>query len=237
MAGHSKWSNIKHRKSAQDSKKSKIASKLVKEIKVAVQEGGIVAENNAKLRIALKKAKIANLSKKIIEKILQKNQNKENYLHRYLYSVYAPEGVVLLVNIISDNIKRSLPALRYFLHKRGLNLGEQGENKHLFSPKVYIYLSPIPKKEIEKILMIFAKEEAEDFEEKEDGIKIWGAYNLFGKWQKLVEKQGWSFKEYTMVYRPLHFIEIEEEKRKKVLNLVLQLEILDDVHAVYHSVK
>lgn len=143
MAGHSKWANIRFRKGAQDAKRGKIFTKLIREIKVAARIGGVDISNNPRLREAISKALKANMKRDSIDHCIKKSSmdaTNENYID-VSYEGYGPYGVAILVDCLTDNKQRTVSDVRHILTKNGGNLGTDGSVKYLFKDSSYVVVS------------------------------------------------------------------------------------------------
>ncbi|MDG2348128.1 MAG: YebC/PmpR family DNA-binding transcriptional regulator, partial [Gammaproteobacteria bacterium] len=135
MAGHSKWSNIQHRKKAQDAKRGKLFTKLIREIVVATKEGGPDKESNSRLRLAIDKAYQGNMTRDTVEKAISRgagNQDDSQFFE-VIYEGYAPHGIAVLVECLTDNRNRTVGEVRHIFTKHGGNLGTEGSVSYLFS--------------------------------------------------------------------------------------------------------
>ena len=140
MPGHNKWSSIKHRKAAQDKKRGKIFTKIIREITVAVREGGKDPDTNSKLRLALQRAKDANMPKDTVQNAIKRGAGElpgESY-DEIVYEGYGPNGVAILVEALTDNKNRTASEVRHIFSKYGGNLGETGCVGWIFERKGYI---------------------------------------------------------------------------------------------------
>lgn len=142
MAGHSKWANIKHKKARQDAARGKLFAKLSKEIFVAVREGGPDPDTNTRLRLALSKAKDNNMPNDNIERAIKKgsgDMDGVNY-EQVTYEGYGPEGVAVMVDVLTDNRNRTAADIRHIFSKNGGNLGETGCVSFMFDRKGYLVI-------------------------------------------------------------------------------------------------
>jgi YebC/PmpR family DNA-binding regulatory protein len=137
MAGHSKWANIKHRKAAQDAKRGKMFTKLIRELTVAARQGGPLPEDNPRLRAAVDKALGANMTRDTIDRAIARGAgtNDDNDVEELTYEGYAPGGVAILVEAMTNNRNRTVAEVRHAFSKRGGNLGTDGSVAYLFSRK------------------------------------------------------------------------------------------------------
>lgn len=137
MAGHSKWANIKHRKAAQDAKRGKLFTKLIRELVVAAKQGGGIVEDNPRLRAAVDKALGANMTRDTIDRAIARGagNNDTDNMEELTYEGYAPGGVAVLVEVMTDNRNRTVAEVRHAFSKRGGNLGTDGSVAYLFERK------------------------------------------------------------------------------------------------------
>ena len=236
MAGHSKWANIKHRKAAQDKKRGKLYTKLIREITVAARLGGGVVDDNPRLRAAVDKALGANMPKETIERAIARGAGggEGNDVEELVYEGYANGGVAVLVEAMTDNRNRTVAEVRHAFNKYGGNLGTDGSVAYLFTRQGVINFAPGAD---EEALMDVALEAgAEDIEGDEDGaITVTTPWeNLNAVVRQLIEA-GYEpdHSEVTMVASTTS--PCETEQARKVLTLIDALEDLDDVQEVYSN--
>ena len=173
MAGHSKWANIQHRKNRQDSVRSKLFSKLSKEITVAAKMGDPDPDNNPRLRMAIKEGKSQSLPKDVIDRAIKKSQAGEGDDYEEIrYEGYGPNGVAVIVEAMTDNRNRTASTVRSTFTKCGGNLGETGSVGFMFDRKGEI-TSPAEVGDADTVLMAAIEAGAEDVESTEDGHVIW----------------------------------------------------------------
>lgn len=237
MAGHSKWANIKHRKTKQDAQKGKIFTKMAREIIVAARHGGGDPAGNFRLRIAIEKAKEANLPNDNINRAIQKGiggGDSENY-EEVVYEGYGPGGVAITLNIMTDNRNRTAGDIRYLFSKHGGNMGETGCVSWMFDKKGYLML----KKEgldlsDDEILLIGLESEAEDIKIEDDIIEIFTSIEDFEKVKSNLEKHKFHFEQAEIAMIPQNTVEITDlELAKKLIKLMDAFEEHDDVQNVY----
>ena len=234
MAGHSKWANIKHRKGAQDKKRAKIFTKLIRELTVAAKMGGDDPGSNPRLRAAIQAANSANLPKNTMEKAIArgaKNDESSN-LFEILYEGYAPSGVAVMVDCLTDNKNRTVAEVRHAFSKMGGNLGTDGSVNYLFTKQGQIIFDSSIK---EDDLMDRAIEAgAEDiFTNPDNQVIVISSfedyYNLLSSFEDLSEK----ITSNEIIMTPSTTVELDAESAQKVLNLIDVLEDLDDVQNVH----
>lgn len=236
MAGHSKWANIKHRKAAQDAKRGKIFTKLIRELVVAAKEGGGNPDDNPRLRAAVDKALGANMKKDTIEKAIQRGAGGgegDNY-DELTYEGYGSNGVAILVETMTDNVNRTVAAVRAAFNKYGGNLGTNGSVAYLFDKKGQIsYEEGID----EDALMEAALEAgADDIVTNDDG-----SVDVFTAWQEFMDvKQALVDAGFEPVHAevsmiPSTSVELDVDAGRKIMKLIDILEDLDDSQEVYHN--
>lgn len=233
MAGHSKWANIKHRKAAQDAKRGKVFTKLIRELTVAAKQGA-VPEDNPRLRAAIDKALGANMKRDTIDKAIARGAGGgegENY-EEVTYEGYGVNGVAVLVETMTDNRNRTVAEVRHAFTKRGGNLGTDGSVAYLFSRQGQ--LSFPPGTDEEKIMEIALEAGAEDIETNDDGsVDVTTSFEDYLNVKEAMIEAGLQpdHAEITMV--PSSRVELDKDGAEKVLGLIDMLEDLDDVQNVY----
>lgn len=235
MAGHSKWSNIKHRKAAKDAKRGKIFTKLIRELTVAAKQGA-APEDNPRLRAAVDKALTANMKRDTIDKAIARGAGAgegDNY-DEVTYEGYGPNGVAILVETMTDNRNRTVAEVRHAFSKRGGNLGTDGSVAYLFSRQGQ--LSFPPGTDEDQVMEIALEAGAEDVEVNDDGsIDVTTSFEDFLKVKEAMIAAGLEpdYAETTMV--PSTQVSLDKDGAEKVLALVEMLEDLDDVQNVYSN--
>ncbi len=238
MSGHSKWATIKRKKGLIDAERSKIFQKLNKEIYVAAKSGDKSLENNPALRMVVEKAKAQNMPKDRIQAAIDKahaSSANENY-EFVRYEGYAPNGVAVMVDCLTDNRNRTASEVRSTFTKRGGNLGTDGSVSYMFERKGIIVL---PNTYDEETLMNIALEnDAMDFIVNDDSYEIETTFENFINMNKALEEN--NITEFIMNetrYIPNNTISLDEESKEKIYNLIDTLEDLDDVQNVYHNLE
>lgn len=234
MAGHSKWANIKHRKAAQDAKRGKIFTKIIRELVVAAKEGGGDPNDNPRLRAAMDKALGANMKKDTIEKAIDRgtgNAEGDNY-EELTYEGYGPGGVAILVECMTDNKNRTVGEVRHAFTKHGGNLGTNGSVAYLFEKKgQFVFGDNVQ----EEALMEAALEAgAEDFIAHDDGsFEILTTPEDFMDIKETLVKAGFEPENAEVSMLPSTQAELTVDDGAKVIRLVDRLEELDDTQNVY----
>ncbi len=232
VAGHSKWANIQHRKGRQDAARSKLFSKLSKEITVAAKMGDPDPEKNPRLRMAIKDAKNNSVPKDVIERAIKKSQggDAENY-EEIRYEGYGPEGVAVIVEAMTDNRNRTASNVRSIFGKAGGNLAETGAVSFMFDRKGYV-LYPAAAGGAEDILEAAIEAGAEDVESSEDGHEIYCAADDLADDAAALEARLGEAESTKLVWRPQTTTALDLEGAQKVMRLIETLEDDDDVQRV-----
>lgn len=235
MSGHSKWSTIKRKKGANDAKRGKIFTKLIKEITIAARMGGGDAEGNPRLRSAVTAAKGENMPKENIDRAIKKGTGDLDgaVYEEILYEGYGPGGVAVLVETMTDNKNRTVADIRHFFAKSGGNLGESGCVGYMFDKKGTVSVDKEGVTE-EQLMDLALEAGAEDVVEEEDSFQIVTAPEAFNDVVDRLEKSKVKFNEATLSMVPKNSIEVTEEKTaRSLLRLLENLEDHDDVQKVH----
>lgn len=233
MAGHSKWANMKHRKARQDAKRTKIFTKIIRELTVAAK-GGANPDDNPRLRAAVEKAYLNNLKKDVVERAIARGAGtaeSENY-EELTYEGYGPNGVAFIVECMTDNRNRTVGDVRHAFDKRGGNLGTNGSVSYLFARKGQLSFAPGVD---EDALMEAALEVgADDVTTHEDGsIEVMTAFEDFFSVKDALSKVSFTPAAAEIALIPSMTVALDKETAEKVLALIDALEDLDDVQNVY----
>ncbi|NJD56577.1 MAG: YebC/PmpR family DNA-binding transcriptional regulator [Nitrospirae bacterium] len=236
MSGHSKWSQIKHKKANSDAKRGKIFTKIVKEIVTAAKLGGGDPEGNPRLRTAIDKAKEVNMPHDNIKKAIMKGTGElpgVSY-EEYLYEGYGPSGVAVMVAVMTDNKNRTVPEIRHIMSKNGGSLGESGCVSWIFEKKGYILVNKT--KTSEDVVMTVALDAgAEDMKNdpEEENFEIITAPEDFTAVKEAVEKAGLPVGSAEVTMLPKTYVVLDEKAAEQMVRLVDALEDNDDVQNVY----
>jgi YebC/PmpR family DNA-binding regulatory protein len=236
MSGHSKWSTIKRKKAAADAKRGKIFTRLAREIAVAAREGGGDPETNFTLRLAIDKAKAANMPKDNIERAIERGTGtgKGDELEPITYEAYAPHGVALLVHVLTDNRNRTVAEVRHVLSKMGGNMAEAGSVLWQFDRKGYIAIETNgidPDQVFEQAV----EANAEDVVFGEDMVEIYAGLNDFQSVQESLQDSGYKFASAELSMVPKNTLSLDSGAAFKVMDVIEALEDLDDVQQVYSN--
>lgn len=236
MAGHSKWANIKHRKAAQDAKRGKIFTKLIRELTVAAKLGGPEPADNPRLRSAVDKALSANMTRDTIDRAIARGagSNDADNVEELVYEGYGAGGVAILVEAMTDNRNRTVAEVRHAFNKCGGNLGTEGSVAYLFTRRGQISYAPGVD---EDALMEAALEAgAEDVVTNDDGsIDVLTAFEDFGAVKDALDAAGFTSEAAEVSMIPSTTTELDLDTAQKVIRLVDMLEDLDDVQNVYSN--
>ena len=237
MSGHSKWSTIKRRKGAQDAKRSKMFSKIIKDITVAVKESGSDPENNPRLRMAIANAKGVSMPKDNIERAISKGKDKdaENFLE-LTYEGYLSHGVAVYIECTTDNQQRTISNVRAIFNKYSGNLGTNGSLSFLFERKG-IFTVPKGDLDEEEFELEMIDGGAEDIEMEEDFFSITTAMEDFGNMQKKLEEMGIEPESAELQRIPHETIKLNDETARKTLKVIEIFEEDDDVQNVFHNLE
>lgn len=237
MAGHSKWANIKHRKGRQDAKKGKIFTRIGKEISIAARDGGPEPEANPRLRLALKVARLNSMPRDNINRAIQRgvgNVEGEQY-EEITFEGYAPGGIAIIVETLSDNRRRTVPQVRATFSKYGGNLGENGSVMWNFSRKGVISISNSGKSE-EELLELVIECGGEDLNYGEETSRIICDMVDFGDVSKYLDENNYSIEESQLEFVPNQLLTINNvEEAQSIIKFIEMMEELDDVQNVFSN--
>lgn len=241
MSGHSKWANIKHRKAGADKKRGSMFTKISKELMVSARLSGSDPSSNPRLRIAISKAKAANMPRDNIERAIKKGAGEleGQSFEEILYEVYAPGGVGFLVEALTDKKSRTTPEVKSLLTKHGANLAEANAVSRLFSRKGYIYLEGASLSE-EELMEIVLEAGAEDLKSEEAGFEIITPPEKYAAVSEALNAANVETKVSGIRYLPLEGTEIKVENAEHFSKLEKLLDALDDhddIQEVSHNMQ
>ncbi len=237
MSGHSKWSTIKRKKGAADAKRSKMFSKIVKEIAIAVKEGGPDPEANPRLRLAMNNAKGVNMPKDNVERAINKADKDGDSYEEMSFEGYAINGIAVFVDCLTDNKNRTVSNVRAIFTKYGGNLGKNGSLTFLFDTKG-IFTFPVPENfDMDEFEMEMIEAGAEDIEVEDGMITITTAKEDFGSAQKKIDSLKIEIENAGLQRIPNDTKALDVESSLKVLKMIDAFEDDDDVQNVYHSLE
>lgn len=238
MAGHSKWANIQHRKKAQDAKRGKLFTKLIRKITVAARKGGGDADSNPHLRTAIDEALSNNMTRDTIDRAIKRGSgsSESDMMEEIRYEGYGPSGVAVLVYCLTDNRNRTVAEVRHVFTKCGGNLGTDGSVAYLFNKKGLLTFPP--GSDENRIIEVALEAGAEDIVTNDDGSLdvLTQPENFHSLQEMLLQSQLQpAFAEISMIASTE--VNLDEENAEKMLRLIEMLEDLDDVQDVYSNAK
>ena len=235
MAGHSKWHNIQHRKGAQDAKRGKVFTKLIKEIVVAAKMGGGVIENNPSLRVVIDKALAANMKRDTIDNAVKRGAGDldgDNY-EEVRYEGYGLGGTAIMVDCLTDNRNRTVADIRHAFSKHGGSLGTDGSVSYMFSKQGFISFASGDE---DAIMEVAIESGADDVITNDDGsIDVMTAPDDFFSVKDALIANNLNPEHSQITMEPTNRIELNLEDAEKFMKLIDKLEDLDDTQDVYHN--
>ncbi len=235
MSGHNKWSTIKRKKGAIDAKRSKIFSKIIKEITIAVKDGGADPDGNPRLRLAISNAKGASMPKDNIQRAISKGADKDSAaLLETTYEGKGPHGIAIFVECTTDNLQRTVSNIRAYFNKHGGELGQNGMLNYLFDRKG-IFVVPKGDLNQDDFEMEMIDAGAEDIALEDDFFTITTAMEDFGSMIKKLEHLQIEPESASLQRIPKTMVNLDEDATRKVLKLVDIIEEDEDVQNVFHT--
>jgi len=236
MSGHSKWSQIKHKKAHTDAKRGRAFTKIVKEISVAARFGGGDPDGNPRLRTAIEKAKEVNMPHDNIKRAVMKGTGELPGVtyEEIVYEGYGPAGVAILIEVMTDNKNRTVPEIRHIMAKNGGNLGETGCVSWIFDKRGYILVNK--KKASEDSVMSVALDAgAEDMKNdpQEDNYEIITGTDSFNAVKAAIEKANIPVESAEITMLPKNYVVLDEKAAEQMVRLMEALEDHDDIQNVY----
>jgi YebC/PmpR family DNA-binding regulatory protein len=238
MSGHNKWSKIKRQKGAADAKRSKAFSRILKEVTVAVKESGPDPDGNPRLRLLMQNAKGVNMPKDTLMRAISKASDKDSAaLQELTFECYAPHGVAIFIECLTDNNMRSVANVRSIMNKFGGTLGTNGSLGFIFDRKGVFVLPKKADMDLEMLEMELIDAGLEEMEVDEEYITLYTAMEDFGAMVKKLEDMKLEVENAELQRIPNTTKALDEESMRKVLKIVDLLEDDDDVQAVYHDME
>lgn len=236
MSGHSKWSQIKHKKADSDAKRGRAFTKIVKEIAVAARIGGGDPDGNPRLRTVIEKAKEVNMPHDNIKKAIMKGTGElpgVSY-EEFVYEGYGPAGVALLIEVMTDNKNRTIPEIRHILGKHGGNLGETGCVAWIFDKKGYILVEKTKASE-DAVMSAALDAGAEDMKNDpgEESFEIITSPEDFAGVKEALEKAGIPVASAEVTRLPKNYVALDDKAAEQMIRLMEALEDHDDVQNVF----
>ncbi|HFE67354.1 MAG TPA: YebC/PmpR family DNA-binding transcriptional regulator [Chloroflexi bacterium] len=236
MSGHSKWSTIKHKKAAQDKKRGKLFTRLAKDITIAAREGGGDPEFNTALALAVDKAKAANMPKDNIERAIKRGTGEleGGQLEQIMYEAYGPQGVGILIEVVTDNRNRSVAELRHAVAKYGGNMAESGAVSWQFTRKGYLAVTGDYD---EDELFLEAAEAGADDVQFGEAAEIYVELDSFQAARQALKDAGYQIAEASVIYDPNNTVELSLDESVQVMKFIEAVEDVDDVQNVYSTLE
>jgi len=235
MAGHSKWANIQHRKGKQDKMRSKVFSKLAKEITVAAKMGMPDPDMNPRLRLAVKAAKAVSMPKDVIDRAIKKSQLGEGADYSEIrYEGYGVNGIAIMAEALTDNLNRTASNVRSYFSKCGGNMGQTGSVSHSFD-RVGEITYPVTAGSADDVMMAALEAGADDVESDEDGHWIYCSVESLNEVSDALEKSLGESTESKLIWKAQSLTEVDLETAQKLMRLIDMLEEDDDVQTVTHN--
>ena len=237
MSGHSKWSTIKRKKAVVDAKRGQIFTRLGREITVAAREGGGDTDTNFRLRLAIDKAKAANMPKDNIERAIKRGTGEleGGMLEEVLYEGYGPHGVGVLVETVTDNRNRAIAEVRHAFNKQGGNTASAGSVAWQFTRMGYIGVSG--DFDSDELFLVAADAGADDVRFEDAIAEVYTGVDDLQDVRNALQEAGYSTVEVSVIYDPNNPVELATAESLQVMRLVESLEELDDVQNVYSSLQ
>ena len=239
MSGHSKWSTIKHKKAQTDARRGAVYTKLAKEIQIAAREGGGDPDVNFGLRLAVDRAKAANMPSSNIDRAIKRGTGEDRdaaIMEKIHYEGYAPHGVAVILNCITDNRNRTVADIRHVLSKHGGTMGQEGSVSWQFTRKSFFNI-PCGNHTFDDLFEIAIETGADDVVEEEEFFEIVGPVEIFKKIHDRLKQADITSEASGLRMDPNQEVELNLEETLQVMKTIDILEELDDIQEVYSNLK
>jgi YebC/PmpR family DNA-binding regulatory protein len=239
MSGHSHWATIRRKKGAQDAKRGALFTRLTREIVMAAREGGGDPENNVRLALAIERARANNMPKENIERAIRRGTGEDKdaaAIEQVMYEGYAPHGVALMIECVTDNRNRAVAEIRHVLTRNGGNMAEAGSVAWQFQRMAY-FSFPASQLDYDRAFELAVEAGAEDVTQDGENIEIIAPVESFKEVADKLHAAGVHPEEAGLRYIAKQEIELNVEDTLQVLKVIEALEDLDDVQNVYHNLK
>ena len=234
MSGHSKWSTIKRKKGAEDAKRGRIFTRVAREIMMAARQGGPDPDANTSLRLAIDKARAANMPKENIERAINRGAGigeESAAMEEVVYEGYGPHGVALVLNVVTDNKNRTLADIKYVLNRNGGSLASAGSVTWQFEQKGYIALEA-EGANFDDVFLVAADAGADDVQQDEETFSVYTPRDELGIVARALEQNGYKVEERELIWQPKTEVGLDTPDALQVMGLIEKLEDLDDVDSV-----
>ncbi|MDD2648193.1 MAG: YebC/PmpR family DNA-binding transcriptional regulator [Eubacteriales bacterium] len=238
MSGHSKWANIKHKKGKADAERGKIFTKIGREIAIAVREGGADPDVNGKLRDVIAKAKASNMPNDNISRSIKKAAGEGSNVNyeEITYEGYAPGGVAVLVEVVTDNRNRTASEIRHAFDKNGGSMGTTGSVGYMFDHRGVIDIEREPGMDEDEFMMTALDLGAEDVNTDDDEVfEVYTKPNDFSNVRQAFEKNGMTILSAEVAYLPQNLVEVDAENVEKIQKMLDMFDDNDDVQNAFHN--
>lgn len=234
MSGHSKWATIKRKKAATDAARGKVFTKVIKEITIAARIGGGDLAGNPRLRLAVASAKASNMPQENITRAIKKGTGELEGVHyeEITYEAYAPHGVAVMIESVTDNRNRTVAELRHLISKYNGNLGESGSVAWMFERKGVILVA----KEnhiLDELMEVVLDTEAEDLTDEGEYFEVITSVDKFEKVRKAIEEKKYKIENASLQFVPKDSIALDEKGTEDVIKFIEAIEEHDDVQNVF----
>lgn len=237
MSGHSKWSTIKRKKAANDAKRGAVFTRLAREIAIAAREGGGDFDTNFNLRLAVDRAKAENMPKDNIERAIKRGTGEDKdaaALEQIMYEGYGPNGVAMMIDVVTDNRNRTVAELRHVLSRVGGNLAETGAVSWQFKRSAY-FAFPTGGHDPDNVFEVAVDAGADDVMIGDDDIEIFASVSEFKSVSDALKKAGIEPEEAGLRMIPNALMDLPADQTVKVMRLIEDLEENEDVQQVYSN--
>lgn len=239
MSGHSKWSTIKHKKAQTDARRGAVYTKLAKEIQIAAREGGGDPDVNFGLRLAIDRAKDANMPSSNIDRAIKRGTGEDRdaaRMEKIHYEGYAPHGIAVILNCITDNRNRTVADIRHVLSKHGGSMGQEGSVSWQFTRKSYFNI-PCGNHNFDDLFEIAIETGADDVVEEDEYFEIIGPVEIFKVIHDRLKEEAITPEASGLRMDPNQEVELSLEDTLQVMKTIDILEELDDIQEVYTNLK
>lgn len=234
MSGHSKWATIKRKKAATDSARGRIFTKIIKEITIAARDGGSDPAGNPRLRLAIQSAKSNNMPQDNITRAIKKGTGElEGVRYEEInYEAYAPHGIAVIIQSVTDNRNRTVAELRHMISKHNGNLGESGSVAWMFERKGVVTIEKGTHTE-DDVMEIILEAGADDLKTEEETFEVISSIENLETVRKSLEEKGYKIESASMQYVPKDLVSLDESKSADVIKFLEVLEEHDDVQNLF----
>lgn len=234
MSGHSKWATIKRKKAATDSARGRVFTKIIKEITIAARDGGGDPVGNPRLRLAIQSAKSSNMPQDNITRAIKKGTGElEGVMYTEItYEAYAPHGIAVIIQSVTDNRNRTVAELRHMISKHNGNLGEAGSVAWMFERKGVVTIEKGTHTD-DDVMEIILEVGADDLKTEEETFEIISSIENLEPVRKALEEKGYKIDSASMQYVPKDLVALDESKSADVIRFLEVLEEHDDVQNLF----